>query len=57
MNIFQKQLVMNDGRALAEIDGRPKKLNVGPPLPPQRISIEEFEDGMSQVRAEQEGEK
>lgn len=53
MGPFQKQLVFNDGRTMAEHHneakvhlGGIKVAPVGPNLPPVRVSIEDFERDM-----------
>lgn len=42
MNAFQKQLILRDGKNMAELSN-PHRNGVGQPLPPQKISIEQFE--------------
>jgi hypothetical protein len=63
MNIFEKQLIMNDGRTLWEHSRKPKfdqdgrrsaldcsRLNIEAPPQQCRISVKEFEETMDQLR-------
>lgn len=52
MNPFQKELLLKDDRSIAELDN-PARDGIGQPLPPSKVSVEEFEMEIS--RATQEG--
>lgn len=42
MNAFQKQLILTDGKNMAELS-MPSRDGIGQPLPPVKVSVEEFE--------------
>ncbi len=41
MNMFQKQLLLKNDKSMAELSS-PAREGVGLPLPPQKVSVEEF---------------
>lgn len=42
MNAFQKQLMLKDGKNMAELS-IPSRDGIGQPLPPVKASVEDFE--------------
>ena len=44
MNAFQKQLILRDGKNMAELSN-PHRDGIGQPLPPVKVSVEEWFGG------------
>jgi hypothetical protein len=44
MNVFQKQLLLRDDKSMAELSN-PARVGVGQPLPPVKVSVEEWYGG------------